>query len=194
VDSGARLVEACALLPVLHLPTGGKLTVACLGPQEEILAAEALRWPDITTAWVSSPPRLLRDRRLRVGTPPTRSCDALLISPGTDPAPILPALKPEGVANVSANEAHAGKLLASLRAIFPHVLPWREWLPEPLYGALCCADEEIVQHRQVPRGAKHLNRRYLPCLFAFGSGEVPLALPPHAKPALPPEQTEFCPE
>lgn len=194
MDSGARLVEACALLPVLYLPTGGKLTVACLGPQEEVLAAEVLRWPDITTAWVSATPRLLRDKRLRVGVPPVNSCDAVIASPGTDPAPILHALKPDGILNASANEACAAKLLVSLRTIFPYVLPWRQWLPEPLYGALCCADEAPAQHRQPPRGARNLNRRYLPSLFAFGSDEVPLALPPHAKPPVDPEPSEFRPE
>lgn len=179
---------------MLHLPTGGKLTIACYGPQEEILAVEALRWPDVTTVWLSAAPRLLRDKRARVGLPPANSCDAVLMSPGIDPAPMLHALKPDGVLNASANAAFAGKLLTSLRAVYPNVLPWREWLPEPLYGALCCAADDLTQHRQVPRGAKHLNRRYLPTLFAFGSGEVPFILPAHAKPSLPPESSEFCPE
>ena len=177
-----RLVEACALLPLLHV-AAGDIVVACSGPQAEVFAAEVLRWPDVITVYVRTQPRLLKDKRLRVVPPPVGSCDAVICSPNEDPTSVLHALNRTGVLCAStAIVEQAPALMAAMRALFRCPTPWREWLPEPLYGALASpCGTRVSRQRHPPPAAKRLSTQYLPCLFTFGKDELPLVMPRQAQ-------------
>lgn len=181
-----RFVEACALLPMLHVPLSGPTTVLCLGTQAEKLAADCLRWRDVQTVHLLTPPASLRDRRIEIGAPAAGTCAAVLSSPDEDADAFTGALKPEGVYCASTNDAaKVQALLRRIRALFPRsVAPWREHLPAELFGVLACPRGVPKRMRTLPGGARRLSDKYLPCLFTFAADETPLIFgPPTAKPA-----------
>jgi hypothetical protein len=189
-----RLIEACALLPLLHV-AAGETVVACSGPQAEVFAAEVLRWPDVVTVYIRTQPRLLKDKRLRVVPPPVGSCDVVICSPNEDPTPVLHALNSDGVLSAStAIIDRVPALMEAMRALFRSPTPWREWLPEPLYGALASpSGTRVTRQRHPPPAVQRLSAQYLPCLFTFGKDELPLMLPRdrHGKP---PQQSHQRPK
>ena len=174
-----RLVEACALLAMLHTSDKRPNVVSCSGSLADALALDVLRWPDVATVYVPSA-TLIKDRRIVVGMPPVASCQVVICSPNDDPSPYLHAVAPLGI--VSASTAlldHVKGLYLGMRRLFRSVTPWREWMPEPLYGVLASpGGGKIVRQRHPPSGAKRLSSQYLPCLFTFGKDELPYVLPP----------------
>lgn len=183
---GPRLVEACALLPLLHLPPDQKTIVACVGPQAEILASDCLRWHDVVCVLLLEQPMRLKDKRVSVvPSLPPAGCDAVLVAPGADPLPYLTALKPAGILCASTMDPErVPALLASLRKAFPRdiwgkprVVPWRENLPEPIFGALA-SQTAPLRRRGVPKGSVRISGPYLQCMFTFGRDEMPLVLDP----------------
>lgn len=182
-----RLVESCALLTLIHVPARPN-TVSCSGPLAEVLAADVLRWPDVVTVYLREPPRMLKDKRLVVAAPPVGSCDAVICSPNEDPTLFLHALKRDGVINVStALVDRVGPLYLGMQQLFRRITPWREWMPEPLYGVLASPGGKVERRRHPPASAKRLSSSYLPCLFTFGKDELSLILPKgaHGQPAQP---------
>jgi hypothetical protein len=175
----SRLVEACALLPMLHLSAAQKNTVACIGPQAEVLAADVLRWPDVQRVYLLEPPIMIRDRRVNIGTPPPASCNLVICSPNEDPVDVLVSIAPRGLINVCTTLLdRAPAMYAAMRIHFRNITPWREWLPEPLYGAMASpAGGKQTRQRHPPKAAKRISSQYLPCLFTFGKDELPLVLP-----------------
>jgi hypothetical protein len=180
-----RLIEACALLPLLHVAADGATVVFAVGPAAEAMAADALRWPDVRTVHVLEPLPRLRDVRISVGKPPAGSCDAVLISPDLPAEASAFALAPHGVLCASTTKPEAaGAFYTSLRAVFPRrVAPWREHTPEPLYGALCSPGGKPERLRKPPAAARRLSLQYLPCLFTFGADELPLIFGQAPRPA-----------
>lgn len=170
-----RLAEACALLPVLHLPQQANVGW-CVGPHAELLAASLLKWPDLRRVWVDRAPVTLRDQRIQVGIPPAGSCTVLVCSPDTAPTPLLPALMPGGVLSCSTLHPDGFKgLKASVQqALGPSVTPWRDYLPEPVFGLLASVGGKVLRVRQPPRNAQRITAKYLPCLFVFAADEWPL--------------------
>lgn len=179
--NGPRYVEACALLPMLHTPVQ-KNIVACVGPHAELLASDCLRWHDVASVILLEPTKI-KDRRVRVERLlPAAGLDVLIVSPDVSPEPYLAALKPGGVANASTLDPEKTPgLLARLRKALPSVKPWREYLPEPMFGALV-SSEELALVRRPPVGAVRISGPWLPCMFTFGRDEMKLVLPPPADP------------
>jgi hypothetical protein len=171
-----RLVEACALLPLLHVPADGPTTVYAVGPAAEVLAADALRWPDVRVVHVLEPLPRLRDQRLVVGRPATGSCDAVLVSPDVPPEAHAFAVAQHGILCGSTTKADdVGAFYGRMRSVFPsRMVPWREYTPEPLYGALCSPGGKPERLRKPPAAARRLSLQYLPCLFTFGADELPV--------------------
>lgn len=187
-----RFVEACAMLPMLHVPTGSAC-VLCAGPFAETLAADVLRWQDVHRVLLHEAPQHLRDRRIEViRDAPVGTCQAVLVSPDTDPEPYISALAPRGVLSASTGYLdRVAPFYANLRGLFSSIVPWREHLPGPLYGALASPGGKPVRYRQPRQSAKRINRQFIASLFLFGSDEIPSVfgrrdLPGPATKALPP--------
>lgn len=178
-----RLVEACALLPLLHTDPSQKNSVLCVGPLAERMAVAALRWRDIEAVYLLDAPGTLRDSRLHLGLPEAGTCAALLLSPDIQADPFLPALNKGGVAGLSTQQpGRVSPFFAQVRDQHRgRYLPWREWLPAPLYGAVVGTDTKPAKRRPVPGGAQRLSQQYLPCLFTFGADELPLVFGPPAE-------------
>jgi hypothetical protein len=180
------MIEALALLPILYLPREQKNVVLCTGSSAELLAADVLRWRDIATVYLLKPPLQpltnpsqtvpRTDKRVVVGTPPVGTCTAVLTSPGEEPDAYLGHLAKDGV--ICASRYGNGDLrafLAHMRALFPRgILPFREFLPEELYGCLASPAGVPKRVREPPGGARRLNATYLRTLFSFGADEVPI--------------------
>lgn len=173
-----RLIEACALLPLLHLPAEGPTVVYAVGPLSEAMAADALRWPDVRTVHVDAPLPRLRDKRISVGKPPTGSCDAVLVSPDLPAEAHAFALAQHGILCASTTVCEkAQAFFAGLRSCFPHrIVPWREHLPAPLFGALCSPGGKPSRLRAPPAAARRLSPQFLPSLFTFGKDELPIIM------------------
>ena len=184
-----RFVEACALFPMLFVPSDRDNVVFCTGPQAELLAADCLRWRDVKTVYLTSPPTRpvlpnpvkapeLKDKRLVVGTPPVGSCAAILTSPGEDPEPYLAALRSDGVVCATTTKvADVQPMLSRMRKLFPKgCMPWREFLPEEIYGCLACPMGAPRRSRGVPKGAKRLSNGYISAMLIFAGDEVPMVL------------------
>lgn len=180
-----RLVEALALLPMLHVEPGA-VTVCCGGALAEGLAADCLRWRDVERVYVATPPPTLRDKRICVGMPPAASCDVVIVSPGTPLGPWLYGLKPDGVLNTAVMPGDAPALYRDLRTVFPRGWkPWREHVANgAVFGALAGIQGVPTRQREPPKGARRLSAKYLPCLFTFAQDELPVVFgaSPIAKP------------
>lgn len=171
-----RFIEACALLPLLHLSSDTPNTVLCLGSCAEQLAVDCLRWRDVAKVYLLTPPIALRDKRVEVGLPPAGSCSAVLTTPD-EPAELhTAAMKADGVFCASTfNPLAVQGMLSHVRKMFPRgVAPWRDHVPEVLFGALASPRGAPTRKRDPPGGARHLSAKYLPCLFTFAADETPL--------------------
>ncbi len=173
-----RFVEACALLPLLHVSPVGPTTVLCLGSHAEKFAADCLRWRDVQKVHLLVPPALaiLRDKRVEVGVPVTGTCSAVLTSPDENGDAFTGSLKPDGIYCVSTlDPSKTQALLQQVRKLFPrNVVPWRDHLPETIFGALASPRGAPQRKRDPPGGARHLHAKYMPCLFTFAADETPL--------------------
>ena len=171
-----RFVEACALLPMLYVPSARKNSVYCTGPLAELFATDCLRWRDVERVYVPETPLRLRDNRVTVGKPPVGSCSVVVVSPDENPEPYLFALAKDGVVNVCTRSVDlAAPMLKHLRSLFPRsVVPWREHTPDVLYGAMASPSGAPKRLRNPPGGARRLTAQYLPCLFTFGADETTL--------------------
>lgn len=179
----ARFIEACALLPMLHVAPNQQNVILCLGSNAEKFAADCLRWRDVVKVHVLAPPAFLRDKRLEIGPPAPGSCSAILTSPD-EPAEVhTNTLKPDGIFCASTlDPLKTQVMLRQIRALFPKsVVPWRDYLPEVIFGALASPRGVPKRMREPPQGARHLSSKYIPCLFTFAADETPLVFgPPEA--------------
>lgn len=180
-----RFVEACALLPMLFVPCNRDNAVFCTGAQAEALAADCLRWRDVKTVYLTAPPirldpsrsPVLKDKRIVVASkPPVGSCAAVLTSPGEDPDLYLHTLTADGIVCVSRDVvAEVQPMLWHMRRLFPKsVVPWREFLPQELYGCLASPAGVPKRQRNVPGGAKRLNDGHVKLMLTFAADEIPL--------------------
>ncbi len=175
-----RFVEACALLPMLHVTSERPNTVLCLGTHAEKFAADCLRHRDVSKVHLLAPPVTLKDKRLEIGMPATGSCAAVLTSPDEPSELHINTLRPDGVLCASTlDPSRVPVMMRMLRNLFPRaVSPWRDYLPEPIYGVLASPRGAPQRLRDPPMGAKHLSKKYLPCLFTFAADETPLVFGP----------------
>lgn len=171
-----RLLETVGMLPLLHARTGG-ITVSVAGPMAEALAREALKWRDVQTLYTFQQLGI-KDRRIQiVRTLMPHSVDVVLLSPEQRPGPWWAALSRDGIISACTSEQSMWpKLLDDFRCQLGSVVPWRNYLPRPLYGALGRnAATKAVRTRQPPKAAAHLTVQYLPSLFTFAKDELPMA-------------------
>jgi hypothetical protein len=157
---------------MLHAPQGA--AVAVLGPQAGLLLPEVLRWQDVRTVWTDS---VHPDRRIHVGAPPPHSCDVVLLSQDTNPAPFFSVLRMGGVISASTKNIDLwGGLCRRLRTDLGLATPWRAPLAEPIYGCLASLrtknGAKLTRTREVPHSAEHLSTQYIPCLFTFSADEM----------------------
>lgn len=177
---------------MLFVPPNRDNAVFCTGAQAEALAADCLRWRDVKTVYLTSPPTRpvlpnpekspeLKDKRIVVAQkPPLGSCSAVLTSTGEDPDTYLSTLTPDGIVCVSRdNVTELQPMLWHMRRLFPkHVLPWREYLPNELYGCLASPISVPKRLRGVPKGAKRLNNGFIQAMLTFAADELPLVIAP----------------
>lgn len=175
-----RFAEVAAMLPLLHVRTGPTV-VAAVGPAAAIMVAEALHWRDTVRVLVVAAVKV-NDRRIEV-VPKLEpgSVDVLLLSPDQAPEPWTPAVRSSGV--VQAMTMDAGRLPTlkrQMKALTGNATPWREHLPQPVYGVLSLVGSTSAPKRlrEPPPAAKRLSAKYLPCLFVFGRDELALAFSP----------------
>ena len=173
-----RLIEACGMLPLLHVPTG-EVHVACLGPLAEAFAAIACLWPDVKVIYTPEPTPRVRDRRITQEKPAPGSCQAVLLSPEQDIAQGGSLLAKGGILSASTQDGDRWRpLIDSAKKQLGNAMPWRENTPMPIYGILAVAGTfKPSRMREPPPQAKRLHSKYLPCLFTFGKDELPLVLP-----------------
>ncbi len=186
VPTGYRFIEACALLPMLFVPADRENSVMCTGAQAETLAAHALRWRDVKCVYLREKPirplsapndPILKDKRIVItATPPVGSCSAVLTTPGEDPDAFLSALTADGIICVSRYEVtEVQPMLWHLRRLFPRtVLPWRDHIPQELYGALASPRGLPQRRREPPTSARRLSPAYIRNLLTFARDEMPL--------------------
>lgn len=151
--------------------------VAVLGPHAAILATEALRWRDVSVVSLVplNLPPVLGGRVSVVDKLEPASVDVLLTSPEQNPNVWLRAVRPGGVVQATTlDPSKANRVLAAMRASVGGAKPWREYLPQPIYGAIACLGGTCKRLREPPSGTKRLTTQYLPCLFTFGKDELPL--------------------
>lgn len=177
------------MLPMLHVTSERQNTVLCLGTHAERFAADCLRHRDVTKVYLLAPPVTLKDKRVEIGTPALGSCAAVLTSPD-EPTEIersAGALRVDGVLCASTlDPARVPVMMRMLRGLFPRsVSPWRDYLPEPIYGVLASPRGAPQRLRDPPMGAKHLSKKFLPCLFTFAADETPLVFGPQEATSVP---------
>lgn len=176
-----RYGEVMSLLPLLHLKPGPAV-VAVLGPHAAAMAAEALRWRD-TTVLSLVPLALHPSQSSRVTVVEKLDpacCDVLLTSPEQSIEPWVKALRPNGVAQMTTFDQDKAKRITTLmRGTLGTACPWREHLPQPIYGVLGVLGKSCKRLREPPPAARRLTTQYLPCLFTFGKDELPLVFSPN---------------
>jgi hypothetical protein len=185
---GYRFIEACALLPMLFVPQNRQNAVFCTGAQAETFAAHCLRWRDVNCVYLREKPirplaerddPIFKDKTKQIivaAMPPVGSCAAVLTSPGEDPDAYLGALAADGVVCVTRYDVtEVQPMLWHMRRLFPRsVIPWREYLPQEIYGAIASPRGVPTQQRSPPQSAKRLNNQYLKAMFNFGQDELPM--------------------
>ena len=171
-----RLVEALALLPMLHVPQRASLEVGVVGPYADIMAQEVHRWPDVRLIHLLVKPAYPMTKKYVV-SPTMPPVDVLLLSPEQDPTPWLKVIRPGGLIQATtADPSRFQALVAGLTASAGNAVPWREHLPKPLFGVLAnIGTTKPQRYRQPPKSAQRLTPNYLPCLFTFGKDEISLA-------------------
>ncbi len=192
MQTGYRFVEACALLPMLFVPEDRENSVFCTGAQAETLAADCLRWRDVKCVYLTSAPIRpvlpnptkspeLKDKRIVITPkPPVGSCAAVLTTPGEDPDQYLHALRADGIICVSRYDiAEVQPMFWHMRRLFPRsVVPWREYLPAELYGALASPNGAPQRKRNPPGGAKRLSPAHIRSMQTFAADELPMVFGP----------------
>ena len=169
-----RFAEASALLPILHARPG-TLRVAVLGPFAGLMAGNALRWRDTAEVLTFTELPEIQDRRVKViNALDPASVDVVLLSPEQLPGDkLIQALKPGGVLSTLTLEPEKWRgLTVALRKGIGSATPWREHLPQPLFGVLGCVGGPCKRLREPPPSARRLTLQYLPCLFTFGKDEL----------------------
>lgn len=177
-----RFRECTATLPILY--TEGKITVACLGPHADLMAIEALRWPDVEKIYVLKEIEFpAEDKRAQSHIEVVKkleddSCDVVLLSPNQDPSFFFSALRDGGIMCVSTTElSKIGALRSTMFEALGNVIMWREYLPRPIYGVLSHKGSGKPKlQRKIPNSTERLNDRYMKCLFTFGKDEIPFLL------------------
>jgi hypothetical protein len=171
-----RLVEALALLPMLHVPQRTALDVGVVGPYADMMAQEVHRWPDVRMIHMLAKPAYPMTKKYSISSIMPQ-VDVLLLSPEQDPTPWLKMVKPGGLIQATtADPLKFQALVASLATNVGNAVPWREHLPRPLFGVLSNIGTSKPQRfRQPPKSAQRLTANYLPCLFTFGKDEISLA-------------------
>jgi hypothetical protein len=173
-----RLVEALALLPMLHLPVKQGTKVLVLGPYAELMGAEVHRWPDVSDIIMLMPPKAVSGKKYKVvASTEIPNVDAILLSPEQCPGDWVKHLLPSGVLQATTTVPEVWQRMSTLvRAAMGNAAPWREHLPTPLYGILAHAGiQKLRRFRAPPKTARRLNENYIPCLFTFGKDEIPMA-------------------
>lgn len=168
-----RLIEASALLPFLYAKKG-KITVGAVGVLDDRMGPHMLQWRDVEKL-VLTRKVPIRDSRVEIVQQlPEGKLDLLLLSPEQNPQLFIKALAPGGV--IQATSADPGKLIRFkdfLKTHLGNAVPWREYLPTPLYGVMAKnAADKPVRERNPPPSAKRITKQYLPCLFTFGKDEL----------------------
>ncbi len=196
LQTGYRFVEACALMPMMFVPQNRENAVMCTGAQAETLAAHALRWRDVTCVYLREKPirplsapndPIFKDKGKRVivtHTPPVGSCSAILTTPGEDPDPYLGALTADGVCCVSRYDVdEVQPMFWHMRRLFRAIVPWRDFIPQELYGVLACPRGKPEVRRDAPTSAKRMNRQYVTgVMLNFAQEELPMVYgPPSVK-------------
>jgi len=178
-----RYAEAAALVPMLHVKPG-PTTVLVAGPLAALLAAEALRWRDTTSVLVHGSSQIpIKDSRLSYPTTlEPASVDVVLLSPDMAPSEYAPALKRGGVLQASTyQQEKVASLRASMKTLTGAAVPYREYLPEPLWLVIGAAGSSPRRVRRPPDGARRITERYLPALFSFGKDEIAVVFGPGEK-------------
>lgn len=181
-----RFAEAAALVPLLHVRPGPTV-VRVAGPLSAVLAAEALRWRDTVEVWADQP---LPIKDSRVKMVPTKEFfnhsgffDAVLLSPDMDPEPFLPTIKKNGVLQASTHvENHVNSLRSKVRVLTGSAVPYRDYIPEPLWLVIGSVGSTPRRVRRPPDGARRVTERFLPAMFSFGKDEIALVFGPGEKP------------
>lgn len=168
-----RLIEASALLPFLHAKRG-RLTVGAVGVLDDRMGPHVLQWRD-TEKLILTRKLPINDNRVEVVQQlPDGKLDLLLLSPEQNPQLFLKALAPGGV--IQATSADPKRLIQFkdfLKQNLGNAIPWREYLPTPLYGVMAKnSAEKPVRERNPPPSTKRITKQYLPCLFTFGKDEI----------------------
>ena len=169
-----RFVEAMALLPMLHMPAK-RITAAVVGPNADLFTAEILRWPEVVEVYSNAESKDKRVKAFAKLDPNT--IDLMVLSPEQDPAYWYKAMKADGVMNVATFiPSKWAWFNAQMRGLFGNAVPWREYLPRPVYGILASQSRNPpARMRSSPCGARRLHTKYLPNLFTFAKDELPLA-------------------
>lgn len=168
-----RLIEASALLPFLYAKKG-RITVGAVGVLDDRMGPHMLQWRDVEKL-VLTRKLPIRDSRVEIVQQlPEGKIDLLLLSPEQTPQLFVKSLAPGGV--IQATSADPGKLINFkdfLKTHLGNAVPWREYLPTPLYGVMAKnAADKPVRERNPPPSAKRITKQYLPCLFTFGKDEL----------------------
>lgn len=172
-----RLVESQALLPMLHVPQMSGRQVATVGPYAEVMAAEVHRWPDVSDIFLLEKPKKVSGKKYQY-VEELPEVDAILLSPEQDPSLWFKHLKNGGIIQATTSRPDRwNALLRRVRELSGNAVPWREYLPEPLYGVIGHKGGTSARRvRRSPKAALRLTDSYLPCLFTFGKDELPLVL------------------
>jgi hypothetical protein len=100
-----------------------------------------------------------------------------------DPEPLQPILKKGGVIQASTYDL---KKIAGLRDKIKQMtgaaVPYREFLPDPLWLLIGCSGSMPRRVRRPPDGAQRITERFLPALFSFGKDELPFIFGAGEKP------------
>jgi hypothetical protein len=172
-----RFVEAQALLPMLHVPQLPGRQVAVAGPYAEVMAAEVHRWPDVSVIYLLEKPRQVSGKKYK-HVEELPEVDAILLSPEQDPSLWFKHLKQGGIIQATTTKGDRWNALSRrMRELVGNSVPWREHLPEVLYGVIGHKGGTSARRvRRPPKAALRLTDSYLPCLFTFGKDELSLAL------------------
>ncbi len=174
---GARLAEVATVVPMLHAPAG-KVTAAILGPAAGAWAAHLLRWRDVERLHLPSE-IVIKDPRVTHEPPTPGSLHLLLLSPEQVPTPWVRLLHQDGVLqSMTLSQDRVAGLVKLQRALMGHHVPWREHLPQPVYGLLSRVGSSPPKAtRRLPNSTQRLTERYLPSIYLFGRDELPLVFP-----------------
>jgi len=177
--------EALSVPAMLHTPLRN-IRVLVVGVFAIPLAKLALRYPSTREVVVVAEPSapLPRDRRLRrvssiedieQGWRADVAALAVPGSPETLAREVKRMLTPDGLMVVAVDTFSRGRSAKDgLQQLLTHVVPYREYAPEPVLFLLA-SDRRIGRPlRPVPPGLSRITKGYLPALFCLGKDEYHL--------------------